>query len=156
MSFRVADPAEHRLLYSHLLKRTRYFIANRARSNQPELTNGAEEIGARFAEGAAAGTVMIGDPPRSDAFLALFDWPDAVIRMPFDAPEVAELISTLDGDPGRTARIRRDGIVNGLLRLDWTYRLRAILADAGLSPRPAMVERERRLRSLADQVLVAP
>jgi hypothetical protein len=152
ISFEVANPAEHRLVYSQLLKRSRYFIANRARANEPEMTRGIDEIGARFAEGAAAGAVMIGEPPRNETFRELFDWPDAVVPAPFDAPRIGELIASLDADPARVARIRRDGVENSLLRNDWTYRLRTILTDAGLPATPAMLQREARLRALAQQV----
>jgi hypothetical protein len=151
-TFRVSNPTEHRLLYSNLLKRSRYFIANRARANEPAITNGNDEVAARFFEGAAAGTVMLGDPPRTDAFHELFDWPDAVISVPFDAPQIDDLIAELDRDQERIARIRRDSVNNTLLRHDWACRLRTILRDAGVNPPPALLEREELLRASAAEV----
>jgi hypothetical protein len=153
MTFPVSNHAEHRFLLANLLKRTRYFIANRSRFNEPDLTDGIEEVPSRFYEGAAAGTVMIGAAPRTAAFDELFDWPDALISAPVDMPAIGDLISGLDADPGRTALIRRTNVANSLLRHDWTYRLRTMLSDAGVAPTPAMLAREERLRSLSQMAL---
>jgi hypothetical protein len=155
LTFRVSNPAEHRLLYSNLLKRSRYFIANRARANEPAVTKAAEEIAGRFFEGAAAGAVMLGDAPRTDMFSTLFDWPDAVIPTPLDAPLIGDLIAELDRDPERVARIRRNGVMNTMLRHDWAYRLRTILGDAGVAPPPELLARESRLRATAERLAEA-
>jgi len=151
-TFNVSNPAEHRFLLANLLKRSRYFIANRARANEPEVTRGVEEIAGRFFEGAAAGAIMLGDPPRTETFRALFDWPDVVLPVPVDAPGIGDTIAQLDADPVRTERIRRDGVVNSLLRHDWVHRLRAIFDAFGMAPTPGMLAREARLRGLAEQV----
>jgi len=152
VTFRVSSGSEHRLLLANLLKRSRYFIANRARANQPELTRGRDEIAGRFFEGAAAGAIVLGDPPNIDEFRSRFDWPDAVIPMPFDAPEVLERIEELEADPGRQERIRKENVANSLLRHDWVHRLRTMLESVGVEAPPRMLAREARLRSLADEV----
>ena len=64
-TFRVDNPHEHRLMLAAILKHSRYYIANRSYVNKPEFTAGRDEISARFYEGAAAGTVMIGEAPRT-------------------------------------------------------------------------------------------
>ena len=69
--------------------------------NRPEFTVGRDEISARFYEGAAAGTVMIGEAPRTDEFKRQFDWPDAVIDLPFDSPDIGNILADLNGDPER-------------------------------------------------------
>src|SRR5262249_17784813 len=69
----VEDAAAPRLPLASLLQRSRYFIANRGRVNEPEHTRGRDEISGRFYEGAAAGTVMLGEPPRTDEFARQFD-----------------------------------------------------------------------------------
>jgi hypothetical protein len=155
-TFHVNNPREHRLLLASLLKRTRYFIANRAWANLTTWTGGADEIPARFYEGTAAGAILLGDPPRTDDFRAQFAWPDAIVPMPFDAPDVAGVIAQLDADPARTARIRTDNVVNALLRHDWVYRVRSILETLGLPPTPGVVAREERLRALAEVVRSSP
>jgi hypothetical protein len=152
LTFQVDNGPEHRLLLANLLKRSRYFIANRSRANEPEMTRGREEISNRFVEGAAAGTIILGDPPDLDEFRRHFDWPDAVIQMPFDAPDVMARIEQLDADPARQARIRRDNSTNALLRHDWVHRLRSILETVGIAPPPRMLAREAHLTRLANEI----
>jgi len=149
MTFSVGNAAEHRLLLASLLQRSRYYLANRARVNEPEKTEGKEEISARFYEGIAAGAVLLGEPPRSEEFRRQFDWPDAVIGMPFDSPDVAERLRALDADPDRIARIGRANVHHAALRHDWVHRVRAVYDALGLRPTEAMLAREERLRALA-------
>jgi hypothetical protein len=152
-TFRVADPRQHRLLLASLLQRSRYFIANRSRVNEPERTGGREEIAGRFYEGAAAGTVMLGEPPNVEQFRNQFGWPDAVIRVPFDCPDIGRVLGELDADPGRLARIRHENARQAALQHDWIHRLEIVFKTAGLDPTPAMRERRRRLEELAAQPL---
>ena len=149
-TFRVSDPEEHRLLLANLLRRSRYYIANRGRVNEPEFTMGRDEISARFYEGAAAGTVMLGEPPRTPVFEAQFDWPDALIRLPFDSPEIARLLAELDADPERLSRVQRSNVRNAALRHDWVHRVREVFEALGLPPTAEMLAREERLRDLAE------
>lgn len=150
--FHVIDPKEHRSLLANLIKRSRYFIANKAKVNQVEQIKGQFEIGYRFFEGAAAGAVMVGDPPATEAFEKYFNWPDAVIRIPFDAANIANIIADLDGQPERLARISRDNVVNSLLRHDCVYRWREVLEAVGLQPTPEMLYREAHLKNLAQML----
>jgi hypothetical protein len=153
VSFRVTNYREHRMLYANLLKRSRYFVANRAWADQPAVTRGRAEIAARFYEGAASGTIMLGDPPDGDDFRKQFGWTDSVVQIPFDAPQIADVIAELDADPARSGRIRRDGVVGALHGHDWAYRVRTILETLGLPPTPGLLAREARLRSLAEDVM---
>src|SRR5215467_2109283 len=59
MTFRVGNASEHRLLLANVLQRSRYYVAYRGRVNEPETTQGKEEISARFYEGVAAGAVLL-------------------------------------------------------------------------------------------------
>jgi hypothetical protein len=152
-TFRVADPRQHRLLLASLLQRTRYFIANRSRVNEPEHTGGHEEIAGRFYEGAAAGTVMLGEPPNAEQFRSQFGWPDAVIPMPFDCAGVGSVLAELDADQERLARIRHENARQAALEHDWLHRLETVFKIAGLRPTPAMSERRRRLEELAARPL---
>jgi len=152
VTFRVSNGAEHRFLLANLLKRSRYFIANRARANEPEFTRGRDEIAGRFYEGVAAGAVVVGAPPDTDDFRRRFDWPDAVIPMPFDAPDMVARLAELDRDPARLERIRTENVANALLKHDWIHRLKAILDTVEVSPPQGVLAREERLRNLAEQV----
>lgn len=148
-TFQVQDAAEHRLLLASTLQRSRYYFANRARVNEPEFTMGREEISGRFYEGAAAGTVMIGEPPDNEAFRRLFDWPDAVIRVPFDCPDIAARLADLDRDRERLRRISRYNAHHAALRHDWVHRLHLVYELLGIPLTPAMRAREERLQAVA-------
>ena len=148
-TFRVHDPQEHRLLLANVLQRSRYYIANRSRVNQPYFTGAHQEISYRFYEGAAAGTVMLGVAPESAGFREQFDWPDAVIPVPFDCPEIGQIIARLDRDPQQLARIGWRNAAQAARRHDWVHRLAQVFAALGLPKTEAMLERERRLHSLA-------
>ena len=143
---------EHRIQVANIAKRSRYFIANAPKINHPSQTHGQSEISYRFVEGAASGTVMIGDPGDNEVFGIHFDWPDAVITVPYDTADIADVLADLDSQPARLARIRKDSIVNCLQRHDWVYRWRTILEMLGLRPKPALLAREKRLAELAKQV----
>jgi hypothetical protein len=149
MTFRVNNPAEHRYLLANLLKRSRYFIANRARVNEKV---GKDEIAGRFYEGTAAGAILLGEAPDCDEFRKHFSWPDAVIPVPFGSSEVAAVIAAIDADPERAQRIQRENVAQALLRHDWIYRLRTVFETAGLSPTAAMIEREARLLTRATEI----
>jgi len=154
-TFHVDDPSEHRLLLANILQRSRYFIANRSLVNAPEYTMGQEEIAPRFYEGAAAGTVLVGEPPRTEDFARQFGWPDAVIRLPFDSPDIAQVLTDLDRDPERLARISADNVRNSALHHDWVYRLRTVFETARIPPTEAMLDREKRLQGLASSTFPA-
>ena len=93
---------------------------------------------------------MLGEPPRTPLFEAQFDWPDALISLPFDSPEIARLLAELDGDPERLSRVRRSNVRNAALRHDWVYRVREIFMALGLPPTTGMLAREKRLEALAE------
>ncbi len=154
-TFRVEAPDQHRLFLANLLRRSRYYIANRSRINEPAYADRGEEISGRFYEGAAAGCVMLGEAPNTEDFRSQFGWPDAVIRMPFDYSDVEHLLRDLDSDPERLARILRDNARNAALQHDWVYRLRTVFAAVGIARTPAMLDRERLLRQLAEQATLS-
>jgi hypothetical protein len=145
-------PQDHRILVANIAKRSRYFITNAPKIDRHFETCGQDEISYRFFEGAASGTVMIGENKESEAFRKHFNWPDAVIHVPYDAPNILEVLTELDSQPERLEKIRKNNIVQSLLRHDWVYRWRAILDIVGLEPRPALIAREERLRKLAEDI----
>jgi hypothetical protein len=148
-TFRVDSASEHRLMLASMLQRVRYYLASRARVNDPEYTRGHDEISARFYEGAAAGAVLIGEAPNLDTFARQFDWPDAVIHMPFDSPDIMQTLARLNADPERLARIRRNNIINAALRHDWLHRLQTVFETLHVPPTPAMQLRQQQLQALA-------
>ncbi|MHC4529481.1 MAG: glycosyltransferase family 1 protein, partial [Planctomycetota bacterium] len=55
----------------------------------------------------------------------------------------------LDAQPKRMAQIRKNNIVQSLLRHDWLYRWNEILNMVGMEPRPALLARQKHLKKLA-------
>jgi len=151
-TFRVQDAREHRLLLASLLQRSRYCFAHRGFVNDPTFTQGRDEISSRVYEGAAAGLVLLGEPPRSEDFRQQFDWPELLIPTPFDCPDIGRVLHELDSDPQRIARIRRDNVRNSALRHDWVHRIRTVFETLGLKRTEAMEARERRLQAVAEGV----
>ena len=146
---RPSDHRQHRDLIANIAKRSRMFVVGPAKLGVDADTRGQIEIGYRFFEGAAAGTVMIGQAPECPSFRRLFDWPDAVLHLDTDGSNVEEVLSSLRNEPERFAEIGQRNAKESLLRHDWAYRWRQILEVAGLSPTPALEKRERKLRELA-------
>jgi hypothetical protein len=150
-TFRVDSPHEHRRMLAAILKRSCHFIVNRGHVNQPEFTAGQDEISARFYEGAAAGTVMIGEAPRTEEFRRQFDWPDAVIHVPFDSPDIGQILADLSGDPKRLRAVRRNNAREAALRHDWLHRIRVVFDVLGLTPTEEMLARAQGLEQIASQ-----
>jgi hypothetical protein len=149
MTFHVGNPAEHRMFLASVLRRSRHYLAYRSRVNEPEQTEGREEISARFYEGAAAGAVLLGEPPRSKEFDRQFDWTDAVVHLAFDAPDIGDFLGRLARDPDRLDRIRRTNARETALRHDWVHRLETVFGAVGLAPTEEMRARRHRLAELA-------
>jgi hypothetical protein len=154
-TFRIDSPHEHRAMLATLLKHSRYYIANRSYVNRPEFTASREVISARFYEGAAAGAVMIGEAPSTKQFKQQFDWPDALIHMPFDSPDVGRIFAELNSDPDRLRAIRRSNVREAALRHDWLHRVQVVFDALGLAPTEKMRARANRLNQIASAFAVA-
>lgn len=147
----IIDYSYHRSLYRNILKKSRDFIANKAKIDGSNETGGQEEVGVRFFEG-AAGSVMVGVTPVCDAFHQNFDWEDAVIKIPFDAANIDQTLEELDAQPERLQKIIIDNVVNSLLRHDWVYRWERILATVWLDSTPEIAARKANLQNLAAMI----
>lgn len=146
---------EHRPFYANVAKRSRYFIVNPGLIDRPGLRGAQSEIGNRYFEGAAAGTLMIGEIPTNGEFERLFDWPGSVCHLSSDSHRVDALIRELNAQPEKQERIRQSNIVHSLRRHDWAYRWDLILEHAGLKPTAKSRSRKERLNGLAESVFVA-
>ena len=144
---------EHRSLLANVAKRSRYFIVNPGLIDRPDRRGDQIEIGNRYFEGAASGAIMVGERPQNAEFDRLFDWPDAVLHLPYDSSNIDTVIEELDRDPERQDGIRRTNVVQALMRHDWVYRWEAMLKTVGLDPMPQLLERKERLKNLAEAVL---
>lgn len=146
----VHDAREHREMVASLVKRSRLFVVAPGKIDLPEETGGQVEVALRYYEGASAGAVMVGQAPDCMPFRTMFDWPDVVVNLQPDGSDVADVLSQLAADPNRIIETSRRNAREALLRHDWAYRWEAILRIAGLSARPQLLERKRRLQELAD------
>lgn len=151
----VMDWAQSRIANAELIKRSRYFIAyDHTVGSAAKNSESGDEVALsmRYFEGAAGGAVMLGSRPRCAEFEKCFDWPDVVIDMPPETPDVLELIRILDKDRDRTLKVRKDNIINCLLRHDWSHRWRKVTQVCDLSPSDALADRTATLSRMADEV----
>jgi hypothetical protein len=150
---RMKDWREHRLLVANNIKRSRYFIAFSpaaiATSKALQVRN-EQVVPSRLFEGAAGGAVMIGEAPECPEFNELFDWPDAVIKIPTDPSDVRDLLKELDSQPARMDRLRKTNAINSLKRHDWVYRWEHMLKAVGLETSSKLHDRKDRLRRVAE------
>jgi hypothetical protein len=147
---RPPDHQEHRGLIANIAKRSRCFAVGPAKLGAEADTQGQIEIGYRFFEGAAAGTVMVGQAPACSSFRELFGWPDAVIHLETDGSNVDEVLARFTQESEEFQRVSRRNAREALLRHDWAYRWRKILEVVGLAPAPALEKREHTLKELAE------
>ncbi|UCF14099.1 MAG: glycosyltransferase family 1 protein [Phycisphaerales bacterium] len=152
LGMQTASHGEHRNLTANMAKRSRYFLVYPGKIDREFETGGQREVGSRYFEGAAAGSVMIGECLETEAFREHLGWPDAVIRVPFDAPNIAKILADLDSQPTRMEQARKSNIVQSLLRHDWAYRWGTVLDMAGLKPKAALIDRLEYLKSMAEDV----
>jgi hypothetical protein len=146
------DPAEHRWQYAAKLKRAQYFFAHLAKVSRTSERGQQKEFGLRYIEGAAAGTVMLGDRLATPAFKEHLGWADSVIQIPFDCREIGDVIAALESEPDRLEAVRRRNALNAVLRHDHLYRWQAVLQLAGLPETAAMAARRARLAELGEAI----
>lgn len=152
---RGGDHMQHRQQLAELVKRSRYFVANRSRVDRPAEIGPQQELGFRSFEGAAGGAVLIGDAPRGQHVDELFDWPDAHIHVPFDSTDMQDVIAALDRDPERVASISQQNVTQSLLRHDWAYRFSSALGWLGVAPLERLARRTQQLAELARAAAVS-
>jgi hypothetical protein len=144
------DPKEHRSLFANIARRSKYFIVNPGLIDRPDIRGSQIEFGSRYFEGVAAGVIMVGEIPNNPEFEHLFDWPDAVVHLPYGSDRIVAVIDELQGQPEKQERIRRMNVVQALARHDWAYRWEKILENVGLGPVPELLQRKERLARLAE------
>ncbi|MDH3704742.1 MAG: glycosyltransferase [Acidimicrobiia bacterium] len=148
----IADHRQHRAKLADLIRRSRFFIANEAKVDEPGQTGRQSEVGYRFFEGAAGGAVMIGCEISAPAFDQLFPWPDAVVVVDESGADAVERLIELEADTPRWAEIRRRNASGSLRRHDPAHRWRTVLDTLGLDEPVGVGERIGRLEAMAETV----
>lgn len=148
----VASHVAHRQNYGATLKRTKYFFSHKAKVLRPGERGAQEEFGLRYLEGTAAGAILLGDRVDNPAFHEHLGWPDAVIQIPYDCPDIGAVIEDLESQPARIAAARRANVLNALRHHDHLHRWDRVLDLAGLAPSPKMQARRAALEARAAQV----
>lgn len=146
----IDDFHEHRYMYAQLLKRSVFSFAFPAKSNLRSVTGGMEEIGARYYEFAASGTVIIGEAPNNPHYQTYFGWQDAVIPMPANVSKTLSFLTELQADTIRISNICRRNIVNSVRRNDWAYRWLTLGETLGYSPSQLLRDKIDSLSQRAD------
>ena len=145
----VKDYRVHRDNLRESLQKSRSFLVFPSKFDVLNQTHGQVEFGFRFFEGAASGTVLIGDIPDSETFKEIFHWEDAVIPLPDNTDDLYRMLGTLDESKERVERIRKNNIYQCLMHHDWAYRWRQILESVGLEVTLSLQEREQRLKKMS-------
>jgi hypothetical protein len=145
------DYKQHRDMLANIMKRTRYFTVFPAKGGVAQATGNQIELGYRYYEASAAGNVMLGPIPRTEAFETMFDWQDAVVEINPDGSDIADIISNLAAQPERLIEISRRNTVQALRRHDWAYRWKKVLEIANVDPAPELEIREGKLTQLAER-----
>jgi hypothetical protein len=148
----VSDHRQHRNHFANMAKRSRYFTVAPGKMDALAETQGQVEVGSRYYEGAAAGTVMIGEAADCEAYRELFGWQDAVIDIRRDGSDLASVLGKLAADPERVTAIGRRNAAEALRRHDWVYRWIEMFRVAGIEPSPRLMARARRLNEMANLV----
>jgi hypothetical protein len=153
---KVLNSKDHRLLMANTAKRSKFFMVNPGKVDIPGEITIQSEIGNRFFEGIAAGTIMVGEHPQVDAFKELFYWPDAVVNLPFDSEAIDTIFEEFERDPERRRAVTEKNILESLSKHDWLYRWGVILQKVGLEPMPGYFERQKVLDDLSNVVIKQP
>jgi hypothetical protein len=145
----------HRHNYAGTLKRSKYFLTYKAKIGQTDERLAQEEFGLRYFEGIAAGAVLLGDRIESPAFTENFGWEDAVIEMPYSAPDAGAFIDQLNTEPDRISAARSRNVIHALARHDHLHRWQEVLKIAGMDALPKLQVRQEKLAGLSAMVEAA-
>jgi hypothetical protein len=154
----VEDHQAHRALVANMMKRSKYFMAYRVNDSpeRQDRTGGDEVLSTRYFEGVAGGAVLLGSRTLSEEFDRTFDWPDAVVPVPYDTTDMRGVLHELAASPDRLAapapaNVRNSCCVTTGRAVVAGARVRRPGADAGDAWR-----RRARLSALADTVDLPP
>lgn len=150
----VTDWAEHRGQSAAMIKRSKYFIAYDFTVDATGIFKGVRKnaLATRYFEGTAGGAIVLGSRQQCPEFDTHFDWPDAVIELPPETPDLGEFFADLNTQVVRLERARANNVSQALRRHDWAHRWRQLLDRVGLAHGARLQQRIDRLANMADMV----
>lgn len=148
----LVDSAEHRTNAAQLIRNSRFYIAHRAKFDAPEETGEAADFGGRFFDAQAAGSIPIGDPPRTREFRTLFSRPGSMVIAPAGEAGIVDQVLDLLAEPDQLEAASRANVVDALRSNDWIHRWSDLLASVGMQLQGRGEQRRRGLAELADLV----
>ncbi len=148
----VYDFRQHRQMLAQLDKSSSFIITNRGVGANPDRTNWQEELSFKYFEAVASGGVIVGRPPEIPEFGKLFDWEDAYIDVPFDCPEIGEVLTDLENDHPRIRRARLQSVRAGYERHDVLYRVQEIFESIGVPLGESAQARQAELQARANNL----
>jgi hypothetical protein len=146
------DHRQHRSMIANVAKRSRYCVVTPAKMDSPADTSGQVEVGYRYFEAAASGSVMIGQTPDCVAFRELFGSRNVVVEIKPDGSDVGHVIAAYDAQPERMHEMSAQNASDALLRHDWIHRWKHMFDIAGIVPADGMRRRENQLMQLVPAV----
>jgi hypothetical protein len=139
------DYKAHRNLISSLIKKSKYFMVDIPKFDLIQETNKQCEIGYRYFEGSAGGSLMLGRKPEGSKFEEFFGWDNSVLEVDQKTGGITSLVKELNKNEDFVTKQRKKSILNSIERNDWAYRWENILESAGLSVNKKVLERKSRL-----------
>lgn len=147
---RLADGREHRRHYYEQIARSRAFVANPARFDLPELCGAAQEVGLRYLEALACGTVVLGGHAGSPVLRRVLVDPPGFVELAVDAEHLGLDVQELLGDHRTLLEL---GLANRSLAVahhDVLHRWQLMAAELGLALTPGANVRGDALAAAAD------
>ena len=144
--------AEHRAHFRERCARSRAFVSNYARFDQPDVRHGIIEFGLRYIEGLAGGCVIAGEHPDADRCREVLGDVAGLIDLPIAATSVPTHLVDLLDDPDECDRVHRANRILSLERHDVLHRWEHMAAAIGM-PETAGVRARR--EALAAELAIA-
>ncbi len=148
----VGSVLEHRAMYNAVAARTKVFITNTARFDDPVHRTGTGEVGARFYEAMAAGCVLAGDMPVATRAFRERIAPVDPIPFPLRGSDLpGDLIDVVRDEPtqrSRSVTTRRFA----LLHHDIAHRWVEMVTHSGLPISPGVTARLATLAAQAGSI----
>ncbi|WP_181815681.1 glycosyltransferase [Alteripontixanthobacter maritimus] len=120
----LTDWVAHRAHFASLLRYSKIALAYAPEAYDPHNRFTCSFVGQRWYESMAAGCVIAGQRPSAPETSDLFDWPDALLELPDEAPEARAFLTDLASQSDHLQEIGSRNARETAERHDWRIRLR--------------------------------